>query len=43
VLLVVVSLFWATTNYAREHGRGRADRYARLLAVRPCVIVGLGA
>jgi hypothetical protein len=39
VLLVVVSLFWATTNYAREYGRGRADQYARLLAVRPGVIV----
>jgi hypothetical protein len=24
VLLVVVSLFWATTNYARAYGRGRA-------------------
>ena len=39
VLLVVVSLFWATTNYAREYGRGRADQYARQLAVRPGVIV----
>jgi hypothetical protein len=39
VLLVVLSLFWATTNYARAYGRGRAAAYARQLAVRPGVIV----
>ena len=39
VLLMVVSLFWATTNYARAYGRGRAAQYARLLAVRPGVVV----
>jgi uncharacterized membrane protein YidH (DUF202 family) len=39
VLLVVLSLFWATTNYAREYGRGRAAEYAHQLAVRPGVTV----
>jgi len=38
-LLVVLSLFWATTNYARAYGRGRAVAYARQLAVRPGVVV----
>ena len=39
VLLVVVALFWATTNYARAYGRGRAAEFARVLAVRPGVVV----
>jgi hypothetical protein len=38
-MLVVLSLFWATTDYARAYGRGRAVAYARDLAVRPGVVV----
>ena len=38
-LLVVLSMFWATSNYARAYGRGRAVAYARQLAVRPGVVV----
>jgi hypothetical protein len=33
--MVVLSMIWATSNYARAYGRGRAIRYARQLAVRP--------
>jgi hypothetical protein len=39
VLLVVLSLFWATTNYAQGYGRGRAAVFARNLAARPGVVV----
>jgi hypothetical protein len=38
-MLVVLSLFWATTDYARAYGRGRAVAYARDLTVRPGVVV----
>jgi hypothetical protein len=38
-MLVVLSLFWATTDYARAYGRGRAVAYARDLAVRPGVVI----
>jgi hypothetical protein len=38
-MLVVLSLFWATTDYARAYGRGRAVAYARDLVVRPGVVV----
>jgi hypothetical protein len=38
-MLVVLSLFWATSDYARAYGRGRAVAYARQLAVRPGVVV----
>jgi len=38
-LLVVLSMFWATSNYARAYGRGRAVAYARQLAVRPGVVI----
>jgi hypothetical protein len=38
-MLVVLSLFWATSNYARAYGRGVASRYARQLAVRPGVVI----
>jgi hypothetical protein len=37
-MLVVLSLFWAATDYARAYGRGRAVAYARDLAVRPGVV-----
>jgi hypothetical protein len=39
VMLVVLSLFWATTNYARAYGVGRAEEFAACLAVRPGVTV----
>lgn len=39
LLLVVLSLFWAATNYAQAIGRGRAAAFARGLAGRPGVIV----
>jgi hypothetical protein len=38
-MLVVLSLFWATSDYARAYGRGRAVAYASQLAVRPGVVV----
>jgi hypothetical protein len=39
ILLVVLSLFWAATNYAQAVGRGRAASFARGLAGRPGVVV----
>jgi hypothetical protein len=39
ILVVVLSLFWAATNYAQAIGRGRAASFARGLAGRPGVTV----
>jgi hypothetical protein len=38
-LLVVLSMFWATTEYAIAVGRGQAEGFARTLDRRPGVIV----
>jgi hypothetical protein len=39
VLLVILSVFWAATEYAAAVGRGAAERFARELGNRPGVVV----
>jgi hypothetical protein len=38
-LIIVMSLFWATTEYAQAVGRGLADSLVRNLGRRPAVVV----
>jgi hypothetical protein len=38
-LLIVLSVFWAVTNYAQAYGRARALEFAGQLSARPAVVV----
>jgi hypothetical protein len=39
LMLIVLSVFWAATNYAQAYGRGRALQFADRLNSRPGVII----
>jgi hypothetical protein len=39
LMLIVLSVFWAATNYAQAYGRGRALHFAHNLNSRPGVII----
>jgi hypothetical protein len=39
LMLIVLSVFWAATNYAQAYGRGRALQFAQQLSSRPGVVI----